>query len=456
VRQAHGVTTTTRTAPRPAGKLLIRVLDRDGGKPIPFRTVVTRVGPRQTPPKIRDGGGEGDGELTLTLPRGRYRVVVFHGLEWTADAREIDVDGTEQRMTFGLRHVVDPGGWIGADLHVHARASFDSLVSFEARERSLSALGVEAAVASDHDAAGAPEAKGALGWVGGVEITRKFGHLNAFPYVAPVPPRSLRKLSEITAFVHARAPDAIVQVNHPRLRGMGLFTLLGVMTKPPDTLARIPSDVRHLEVFNGHDTRASTVRLVVDEWLSLWQLGRPFWATGGSDVHKTTRPSPGFPRTYVPCVPLPTRATCASPAWLRTMLATGQAFVTSGPFVEVQQDGRGPGGRLVTTNGRALIHVKVRAAPFVAVDEIVVLVGGKEITRRELPKRTLSLDANGTLDEIRRAAIVFDGDIEVPVAPDAKTLVVLVRGKQSLRTLLPTLDIEPFAFSNPLVVGATP
>lgn len=451
-RHVSAVTSTTRIAPRPTGRLTVTALDRDVGTTIPFRAVFLTVSGRAAPPKVRDS----EGELVMSLPRGKYRVVVFHGLEWTADEREIEVDGTEQRITFGLRHVVEPGGWASTDLHVHARASFDSLVTFEARERSLSALGIESAVASDHDAASAPVGKGALSWIGGVEITRKFGHLNAFPYTVAPPPKRLRKLQDIASWVHEQAPEAILQVNHPRLRGMGLFTLLGISPTKENTLARLPTEVRHLEVFNGHDTRGSTVRAVVDEWLRFWQAGRPLWATGGSDVHKTTKPTPGFPRTYVQCLPVPSRKTCATPLWVRTMLAGGRAFVTSGPFVEVMQDGRGPGSPLVVKEGRALFHVRVRAAPFVAADELIVLVGGREITKRDLPARKLQLDATGTLEEARKAAVAFDGEIEVPVAADAKTLVVLVRGRQSLRTLLPTLDMEPFAFSNPLVIGATP
>ncbi len=451
-RHVGAVTSTTRIAPRPTGRLTVTTVDRDAGTTIPFRAVFLTASGRAAPPKVRDS----EGELVLTLPRGKYRVVVFHGLEWTADEREIDIDGTEQHLTFGLRHVVDPSGWASTDLHVHARNSFDSLVTFESRERSLTALGVESAVASDHDAVSAPVAKGSLGWIGGVEITRKFGHLNAFPYTVAPPPKRLRKLQEITSFVREQAPEALLQVNHPRLRGMGLFTLLGITTDKESTLARLPREVKHLEVFNGHDTRVSTVRAMVDEWLRLWQAGRPLWATGGSDVHKTTKPTPGFPRTYVQCLPTPSRATCATPIWVRTMLAAGRAFVTSGPFVELTQDGRGPGSALVVKEGRALFHVKVQAAPFVSADELVVLVGGREITKRDLPKRKLTLDAAGTLDEARKAASLFDGDIEVPVAADAKTLVVLVRGCQSLRTLLPTLEMEPIAFSNPLVIGPTP
>lgn len=451
-RHVGAVTSPPRTGPRPTGRLTVTALDRDVGSTIPFRAVFLSVGARAAPPKVRDS----EGEFSILLPRGRYRVVVFHGLEWTADQREIEIDGTEQRLTFGLRHVVEPGGWSSTDLHVHARASFDSLVSFETRERSLSALGIESAVLSDHDAVGAPSPRATLGWIGGVEITRKFGHLNAYPYTVEPPPKQLRKLQEIVTFVREKAPHAILQVNHPRLRGMGLFTLLGITPRKESTLMRLPTQVHHLEVFNGHDTRAATVRAVVDEWLQLWQAGRPLWATGGSDVHKTTKPSPGLPRTYVECAPVPSRATCATPLWVRNMLAAGRAFVTSGPLVELTQGGRGPGSPLVVKDGRALFHVRVRAAPYVAADELLVLVGGREITRRELRRRQLSLDATGTLEEARQSAELFDGDIEVPVDVDAKTLVVLVRGRQNLRTLLPTVDMEPFAFSNPLVIGATP
>lgn len=439
--------------PPPTGTVVITSRDPDADQVVPCRVVLQRLGRVKMPPKVRDSGGE----LSLTLPRGRYRVTVFHGLEWTAAEEEIEVVEGTLRVAVTLRHVVEPGFWIGADLHVHAKASFDSLMSYETRERSLTATGVEVAVASDHDVSSAPVSKGALGWIGGVEITRKYGHLNVFPYDIAPPPKRLRTLHEITDDIRARTPASIVQVNHPRLRGMGLFTLLHISPSRPDSLTALPRQVSHLEVFNGHDTRAKTTRANVDEWLALWEAGRPMWATGGSDAHKLSRPTPGFPRTYVPCLPVPDRSTCKTGIWLQTMLASGKAFVTSGPFIELAQDGAWPGGPLVVTDGRAKVQVRVRAAPFVAADELVVLVGGKEVLRRDLPPRALSLGgASGTLAEARKATVLFDGEIDVPVATGAKTLVVVVRGRQSLRTLLPTLDIEPFAFTNPLVVEPQP
>lgn len=462
-----GLATLAMSAPRHAeaspkpkatafGRVTVRTTDRDSGEKLPFRLMLQRVAKRAMKASVRDS--DGANEIDLTLAHGRYRIVVFHGLEWTAAEREIVVDDTPQSVEVNLRHVIDPGLWIGTDLHVHARASFDSLVPYSKREDSLRAMGMEVAVASDHDTASQPAPKGDFSWIGGVEITRNFGHLNLYPFTAAPPPKRYRRLRDLVAEAVDRAPEAILQVNHPRLRGMGLFTILHIKRGVPPTPEQVPLAVRHLEVFNGRDRQASVVRASVDEWLTMWQAGRPFWATGGSDVHKTMRPSPGFPRTYVPCLPLPSRATCGTPLWVRTMLDQGRAFVTSGPFVEVRQNesGMGPGGALVVHEGKATIHVRVRAAPYVAADELVVLVGGKEIFRRDLPPKTLAYDSEGTLEQAQKAAIAFDDDVTVPVAPDAKTLVVLVRGKQTMRTLIPTLDMEPFAFTNPLIVGPGP
>jgi hypothetical protein len=438
------------------GKVIVSTTDRDSGGKLPFRLVLQRVVQRPMKASVRDS--DGANEMELTLAHGRYRIIVFHGLEWTAAEREIVIDDQPQTLAIGLRHVIEPGLWIGADLHTHARGSFDSLMPYTKREDSLTAMGVEVAVSSDHDTASQPVAKGPLAWIGGVEITRNFGHLNLYPFTAAPPPKRYRRLRDLVAEAVDRAPEAILQVNHPRLQGMGLFTILRIKRGVPPTPEQVPLAVRHLEVFNGRDRQASVVRASVDEWLTMWQAGRPFWATGGSDVHKSVRPSPGFPRTYVPCLPFPTRKTCGTPLWLRTMLDGGRAFVTSGPFVEVRQNesGMGPGGALVVHDGQATIRVRVRAAPYVSADELVVLVGGKEMLRRQLPTKALRYDSAGTLAEARKAAIAFDDDVTVPVATDAKTLVVLVRGKQSMRTLIPTLDMEPFAFTNPLIVGPGP
>src|SRR6185503_19936938 len=124
--------------------------------------------------------------------------------------------------------------------------------------------GIELAVATDHnhvtDYAAVLRAQGLQGRLGaatGVEITTPgWGHFNAYPYSSSleVPPFQTASPLEIFSVLRARAPHAILQVNHPRMPGVGYFTRgeldtkTGVAEAPEFSFA-----FDALEVSNGFD-----------------------------------------------------------------------------------------------------------------------------------------------------------------------------------------------------------
>jgi hypothetical protein len=104
-------------------------------------------------------------------------------------------------------------------------------------------------------------------------------------------------------------------------------------------------------------------------------------------------------------------------------------------------------------DGKARVRVKVRAAPWVDAHDIEVYVGAKSVLTKALPTRPTRVGPpEGSLDEERQAAVLFDDDLEIPVTPGSRALVVVVRGARSVGEVLPFMDFWPMAISNPMLI----
>jgi hypothetical protein len=469
----------------PTGRLRVRVRDADTGEPLPARVVVHALAGAREPnfgPHFRAGAGsfvdvEG-GEFVTPLPAGAYRLSATRGLAYTIDEARVAVGaGDFVEATLELRRAVETPGWVACDLHVHARPSFDSLVSVEDRLRTLAAAGVDFAVPSEHNHVGDYGAARELGlagrfaWVPGVEVTTtgpSVGHFNVYPwYDRTPPPHRHVHAHDVVRHVRERHPESLLQINHPRLtKFIGYFDVIGLDPGGPGSRAPIARGFDAIEVYNGFDLNApARVEAVLRDWLHLFEAGLPLWATASSDSHTVQYTAAGYPRTYVrvdgPGAGGEGDGAAASggeggpPETGRVIegLRRGRAVLTSGPFVDVSSDGRGPGERVAVRDGRARVRVRVLAAPWVDATGLDVLVGGKSVLRRDLPLRPTRTGPPGPSAEAERLeAVRFDEELEVPVAPDARTLVVVVRGERGVGDVLPYMNHQPLAITNPLVL----
>ncbi len=410
-----------------------------------------------------------NGDAVVPLPSGTYDVSVSHGPEWTLHRARVSVEPTHgASIRAALSRVWDMSDWTACDLHVHALPSFDSQVPIEDRVASLVAEGIEFAVPSEHNVIGdygagvralplaALDALGGRGlsWVPAVEITtdhapRRIGHFNVYPFRPlagspdgspppfAVPPR------EIFRAVRARAPEAIIQVNHPRMNddngyfhAMGFEAATGRATDPAfdDTFDAI-------EVWNGYDlgNPAATAQVFAD-WLSLLDAGRRVVATASSDSHNIAFHTAGYPRTYVAT---PRAGDSApEPTLLLASLRAGHAFVTNGPLLFVTIDDHGP-GQTVTVSGDSVdVHIRVVASPWLDVGEIEVFTPAHAPIRQRLVPGTQSLRADVT--------------IRVPVDRARSYVIAAVAGQREMEELLPGVHSVPFAFSNAIWVQRSP
>lgn len=445
----------------------VRVIDEHTGRPVAAKlTFVGRHGsatPRLSLADLPVRHGEAlaaynrvfapTGVADVPIPHGQYDLAVNHGPEWT----ELIVSGvtvSEKAISIEapLSHVADLPGWVSADLHVHAAPSWDSVVPLEARAAQFIADGVDVLVATDHNlatdygAAVHPASAGhSLSAISGSELTTDdWGHFGVFP-LEPDPTwevlagRRVRgKTPErLIAQVRARAPEALVSVNHPRLGKMGYFTL-GSFEDSTAKSRRMGAteDFDAVEILNGYqDANMRFVDVLLRDWFALLGHGRRVTAVGNSDTHHLHGQPGGYPRNYV-------QVGSESPSGpvLARALRAGKSFFTTGPMLELELQGGGIGDTVRAERGNVAGRVRVRAAPWVDVSRVRIYLGGEV--------------AADWAVKAGAAALRFERQFELAVARDS-FLVVRVDGKRPLGpSVAPTRGAAmlPIAISNPVFV----
>lgn len=426
-------------------------------QPIPGRLVVRGIAPTKDPELIPAVGQAGSknmlyslsGSGQLQLPPGRYDVLGTHGPEYSLPRQQLELNA-DLGVTFHAEfaRVVDTRGYLAADFHVHASPSKDSNVPLADRVLTLAAEGVELAVATDHNHVTdysphieEQHLRGKLDSMTGVEITTPdWGHFNAFPYPphVPLPPHEHVTPAEIFSVVRARAPLAVLQVNHPRMPGVGYFnrgeldTKTGVAKEPGFSFG-----FDTLEVSNGWELEDPSVfERNLQEWFELLNLGRRYTAVGNSDSHRVVYQWAGWPRTYVR-VPDQDPSQVV-PADVARALTSGHAVVSCGIFVLPLANGSaGPGDTV--QGSHVSLSISVRAPDWVDVSRLEIYANGIKIDERT---RSAPLQK-------AQWKVALDLDLTVDT-----WLVVVARGDKFMHDPLPGKWIKPFGFSNPIFVDA--
>ena len=472
----------------PGGELHVKIVDDDTNAALTARLLVHgidgTVDPSFGPDYRASGAGPVvdalRGAVTTPLPSGHYRVSATKGIEWSIDATDIEIGpGTVSEVVLRPRHVVPTPGVLGCDLHVHARPSFDTPVTPEDRVLSLVAAGVDFAVPTEHNLVG--DYSSALETldlgrellsVPGVEVTtvsKGFGHFGVFPFPtdAPVPPFRHTTMAAIFRAVRTGDPARYFQLNHPRLpRGIGYFNKIAFDPNAPREGIRARIDFDGIEVYNGYDTELPhRIEQVMRDYWALLNFGWRYVATGSSDSHRIQFHWAGYPRTMVTVDPDATDESDVRPADPLIVVANvkkGHAVVTSGPMIEFQLAGAHPGDEVVTGDDRLHGHVRVRAAPWIDVTHVEVVVGTVGGSSRTLqsfavsPREVQVGPEPGSLEEAQDRTIRLDRDLEAPVGPDNGWVQIIARGDRRMDDVLPFMPVPPLAFTNPVYVVRHP
>ncbi len=454
----------------PVGFLVYEIHNADTGEVMPAK--ITLVGVDGTPdPRFTRGdiGREESGAVSaynrifslagaglVVIPAGTYDAYVSRGIEWDlAVVRKVRIEDKKvASIQAQIRHVVDTSGWVSADFHVHAAPSPDSIVPLRDRIYEFVTDGVEVITATDHNVVTdyGPEIAELgvgdmiTGLVGDELTTNGWGHFGAFPLVQHVDESGhgaihLHGKGPVDYFAEVRdkAPDAVIQVNHPRIDNeIGYFNL-GHLDSDTDESERpgFSFDFDAVEVLNGYqDPDRRSVDRVISDWMELLDHGHLVTATGNSDTHHLTHNLGGYPRNYVAVTD--DRPAHVTPQQIALAVKARHVFFSTGPIVSLRVAGGRIGDLVPAKNGKAEVDVKVTAAPWISVTRATLYVNGVPEKKWSIPETTDVVRLEDSLDiTVTRDSYVFlrvDGDR--PLAP--------VVGD------LRRFDVRPFALTNPV------
>jgi hypothetical protein len=451
------------------GGLVYDVRDAETGTSIPCKLTLLGVDGTPAPSFTRNDIGRQEGDAVVAfnrimsvtgvgvvpVPVGTYDVYVSRGPEWDLFiARRVRLTQKGALISARLRHVVDTHGWVSADFHVHAASSTDSHVPMHDRIYEFISDGVEVIVSTDHnvvaDYAPLIETLGVgrylVSLTGDEMTTGGWGHFGAFPL-----PQDLERPGHGALLVHGRsardffkdvrtlAPEAVIDVHHPRLdREIGYFNL-GQFDPRADTASRpgFSYDFDAVEVLNGYqDSERRSVDRVIDDWFALLNHGHLVTATGNSDTHHLDHNIGGYPRNYIHVQD--DQIQRLRPFEVPRAVKGHHAFFTTAPFVRLTVAGGGMGEVIPARGGHARAEIEVQAAPWVSVSTVTLYVSGNEAKRWKVPAAT--------------TAVRFKDGFDVSLPQDG-WVVVRVDGDQPLAPVVGDLkhfDVRPLALTNPV------
>jgi hypothetical protein len=399
-----------------------------------------------------------NGPTTVALPDGTYDFYTSRGMFSTLGSqRGVRVDSvTAQTVALDVVTLdLQPEGTLSADFHVHGGASFDAQIPDTDRVKAFVASGLDVVVSTEHDVVN--DYADALAEVGVADRmivvagTESTGHILfpiredfGFPQVVghwmfwpvtydPLGPYRGASWDELAlpGALMTRQRDAgwddvggIAQLNHPYGgsqfgRDYAWATAAGFdQTRPlveqydgtgqslffqtPDGADFSNADYDVQEVMNG--TKNENLLQYRAFWFWLLEQDIVRGGTANSDSHSLVENVLGTPRNLVYT---DTTADNFDLAAFNADVREGHILGTNGPVVEATIGDRRPGTEPFVYDPAAVLRIVVRAAPWVPVDEVRVVVNGAvALTIDDLPAVADPFGSDG-LDRL---------DVELPLA----------------------------------------
>ncbi|MCY1076955.1 CehA/McbA family metallohydrolase [Archangium lansingense] len=400
-----------------------------------------------------------NGTATVDAPAGTFYVYAFKGPFWTIDRETVTLGAQNTTVELVLHKLaLQPLGTVGADLHVHGAASFDSSIPDEDRVLSFAATDLDVIVSTDHDiiydygqvvrrlglqnkmsAVVGLETTGHILWMKrpGSTLPLVVGHYNFWPLeYDPTKPRNgapadeLVEPGELFDRVKDSAPASLrdqllVQLNHPWSdaefgrdlgypRALALDTTKNLPSRDDGTSSgmyvRTPkggfaNNGQHAqEVMNG--TQNDMLLPYRAFWFYTLSQGQLAAGTANSDSHSLTDNTAGVPRNIVYANTTP--GTSFDTNVFNKALKAGDSFGTNGPVIEATVDTASGRRRFgfspLSPPADAKLHIRVSAAPWVPVEEVRIVVNGtvvKTIGSTELSHPTDPLGPEGVAELVR-------------------------------------------------------
>jgi len=419
----------------PPGRLNVTIAD---GGPAVVRIEFADGDPFDAPSSIahRRPKGEAawayiaDGEMSIPLEPGAYRVVIHRGTTHEAAVSEVTIASNESEAVLAdLIPSVDTAGFRSMDPHSHASPSGDGRVHMEGRLLVTAAHGVDIHVGTDHDHVVdygvllAPLGlTDRLATIIADEVSPTLrGHHNAYPLESvPGEPNggafrwwnSWRDWSDTAGF-HAWARrmrsdgGIILQANHPT-GSSGLFANAGY-DPVAGTIAKSSHwspDFDALEVLND-----GSYSRVFPFYLDLLNRGLTPTPVGVSDSHGHHE-GMGVNRTWAPMDI--ERIQDLRNDHIRDAILRSGTVASFGPLVVPTVDGVWAAGKTFT--GPVELTVEVRAPSWMTVDELHVYENGLETQTIAVMESKAVVSLDPSVDSVYVLTVTGTDDM-APVYP---------------------------------------
>lgn len=455
------------------GKVKVKIINSKG-EFVPGKVIFIGLSPTKTPyfkPEnpIKSGRGWESSKNScfpqeegkeVKLPVGTYLITASRGPEYSVDKKAVEIlKNDQQELIFRIDRVLKTPNLISVDPHMHTQNS-DGYVRIPERIKSVVAEGVDVAVATDHNYITdyLPSLKKLglnkyLAVILGNEVTVS-GLIHYNTYALKYRPEEegngvIYSAAEEASLLFDRSrkkdPKAILQVNHPRSGSIGYFNTY-LLDLESAAFARVNFDTSFdvLEIMNGPNFYSSNF-WVIEDWLHLLNRGYYFPLIGSSDSHSIDRGEPGYSRTYV----MYEGEEGENLNWEALALAIkkGRSFASNGPLVEFKVNGEyRSGDSFTSSDGKAEIWIKVQSAPWVAVDEVRLIVNGER--KIIFPIKTAKEDTQKFAEQI---SLKLKKDSYLAVEVLGKKSLYPILQRHSSKGLLKNATL-PYALTNPVFI----
>lgn len=460
------------------------VRDQDGA-PIPFKMTINgsnvddpSFGPDSADGSVGNCVYSTSGEVTRSLPPGRYEVVISHGPEYNAVFREVEVGvGEPQRIAATLERVVDTSGWVSAELHSHSSPSGDNTSSQLGRVENLVCEHLEFAPCTEHQRIDSYDdqleilgATRLMATCSGMELTGSplpINHQNAFP-LRSVPmtqsgggPRTdtnpVVQIQRLAMWDDGAAK--VVQGNHPTFPQLlrdrdldgrddgGFASMLDYM----DVIEVHPPEDIFAEFADQPADEAQRNRM--HHWMQLIKSGRRIPGVVNTDAHYNWHGS-GALRNWV-------QSSTDDPAEIKIEemiehLEQGQIIMSTGPFMSVQllanalDQPAEVGNTVDLINGEAELAIQVQCPNWLDVNRVDVFIGGERQPQLTQTRRTHPASFGD-------GVVKFDQRIPIDVAEDTFVIVAAIGEGLNLQRVMGAQygNRPPVVVSNPIYVRVT-
>ncbi|MBK03834.1 MAG: hypothetical protein CL920_10645 [Deltaproteobacteria bacterium] len=335
----------------------------------------------------------------IPLKPGTYKATISRGLEYEYVQVDITLKaGDKKTQDVELVHSIEPIGYVGGDMHLHASPSADSDLPLQQRVGALVAEGLQFAASSDHDTSydymplvRSLKLTPYIKTVAGEEVSPLPFHTNAYPIQKPTDaplyfaiPWATYQDNEYTGSLLGPAiwkllrdnyQAQIIQLNHPRDKGQGYLNHIDYdATKGVKALKANTFDGNWdaIELYNGSG-RDTFLNTVLQDWFSLLNQGYMKTAVGNSDSHSDGS-RPGIPRTLIGSKER--AGDKLSTEEVIKQLKAGNAMVYAGPYIKVTTKNNAPLG--ATINAKSLeVTIELQAPSWISVSYLKIYANGK-------------------------------------------------------------------------------